>query len=421
MHIAILTIGSRGDVQPYVALGAALKDAGHTVTLATFADFESFVCEHGLDFTPIAGGIRELLESDEGCQVLNTAGRPVRMLRGIMRIVHRVEPLIDQIVHDVGQVCQDADRVVAASLLYYYSDYIARIAKAPVYLGSTGPKAPTRAFQQIWFPDLSAKLPVGVGGYNLFTHRVAGRLLRQFQAPLLAQPWLKVFGEPLPSRMPKRRLPTLYCYSTAVIPKPVDWSDDQHITGYWFLDSKSDWRPPSGLVDFIHSGPPPVCVGFGSMNCGRPDELTSIVIEALRRSGQRGILLTGWGGVRAADLPDDVFKAGIIPYAWLFPQAAAVVHHGGAGTTGECLRAGVPSINVPFFADQPFWAQRVCALGVGPRPIPRKKLSAERLAEAITTAVNDADMQRRAAALGSRIRAEDGVRRAVEIVTGCSV
>jgi len=110
------------------------------------------------------------------------------------------------------------------------------------------------------------------------------------------------------------------------------------------------------LVDFIRSGSPPVCIGFGSMNCGRPDELTRIVVQALKRSGQRGILLTGWGGVRAADLPDDVFMAGIIPYAWLFPQAAAVVHHGGAGTTGECLWAGIPSINVPFFADQPFWA-----------------------------------------------------------------
>jgi sterol 3beta-glucosyltransferase len=419
MHVAMLTIGSHGDVQPYVALGGALKDAGHTVTLATSADFEPFVCQYGLDFAPIAGGIRQLLETDAGCRVLNTAGRPVRMLRGIARLVRLAEPLIDQIVRDVNRACQGADRVIAASLLYYYGDYIAQIAKAPVYLGSTGPKAPTRAFQQIWFPDLS-KLPIGAGRYNLLTHRLAGRLLRQFRAPLLAQPWRKAFGEPLPAKLPKRRLPTLYCYSTAVIPKPADWGDDQHITGYWFLESGPDWQPPADLVDFIRSGPPPVCIGFGSMNCGRPDELTRIVLQALERSGQRGILLTGWGGVWAVDVPDDVFVAGVIPYAWLFPQAAAVVHHGGAGTTAECLRAGVPSVNVPFFADQPFWAQRVCALGVGPRPVPRNKLSAERLAEAITAAVGDADMRRRAAALGRRIRAENGVQRAIEIITGAS-
>ncbi len=420
MRIAILTLGSRGDVQPYVALGVALKSAGHTVTLATFAEFEPFVRKYGLDFSPIAGGIRELLETDEGHHVLDTGGHPVRMLRNIRRVVRLVEPTMAQIVRDVRRACQGADRVVAAALLFYYGDYIAQTLQVPLYLSAHGPKAPTRAFQQLWFPSLSARLPVGGGSYNLLTHYVADQLLQRFKAPLLSKPWRKTFGEPLPARVAKRRFPTLYCYSSAVIPKPVDWDDYQHVTGYWFLD-ESDWRPPADLVDFLRSGPAPVCISFGSMCTSKPDELAGIVVEALRRAGQRGVLLTGWGGLRAADLPDDVFVTDIVPYAWLFPQMAAVVHHGGAGTTAECLRAGIPSINVPFFADQPFWAQRVYALGVGPRPIPRKKLSVERLAEAIASAVGDGDMQRRAAALGSRIRAEDGVRQAVEIVTGRGV
>ena len=420
MHIALLTIGSRGDVQPYIALGVALRDAGHAVTLATFAEFEPFVRKHGLDFSPIAGGIRELLETDEGHQVLDTGEHPVRMLRSVRRVVRIVEPMMAQIMHDVNQACQEADRVVAAALLFYYGDYIAQILQVPLYLSAHGPKAPTRAFQQLWFPDLSAWLPVGGGSYNLLTHYVAEQLLQRFKAPLLSKPWRKTFGEPLPARVTRQRLPIIYCYSPAVVPKPADWDDYQHVTGYWFLD-ESDWQPPADLVDFLQSGPAPVCVGFGSMCTSKPNELACIVVEALKRAGQRGVLLTGWGGLHPGSLPNDVFVADIVPYAWLFPQTAAVVHHGGAGTTAECLRAGIPSINVPFFADQPFWAQRVCALGVGPRPIPRKKLSVEWLAEAITTVVSDVDMQRRAAALGSRIRAEDGVRRAVEIVTSGGV
>jgi UDP:flavonoid glycosyltransferase YjiC (YdhE family) len=421
MHTAILTIGSRGDVQPYVALGVGLQNAGHTVTLATFADFEPFVRQHGLDFAPIAGDIRKLLETDEGHGMLNTAGRPLHLMHGVRRVVRLVEPLLTQIVRDVWRACQGADRVVAASLLYYYGDYMAHILDVPLYLSSHGPKAPTRIFPQLWFPDLSAWLPVGEGYYNILTHHVAQQLLGRFRAPLLARPWRAAFGEPLPAMSSRRPLPTLYCYSPTVLPKPIDWDDQQHVTGYWFLDGTSDWQPSAELLDFLQVGSSPVCVGFGSMGSNEPEEMTRTVVGALRRSRQRGILLTGWGGLRAGDLPGNVFEAGDVPYAWLFPQAAAVVHHGSAGTSAECLRAGVPSVTVPFFADQPFWAQRVWTLGAGTRPIPRKMLSVERLAEAITTAVSDGDMQRRAAGLGRRIRAEDGVRRAVDLITGCGV
>ena len=141
-----------------------------------------------------------------------------------------------------------------------------------------------------------------------------------------------------------------------------------------------------------------------------------MVLHALARVKQRGILQTGWGGLSNADLPDDVFAVDSIPHDWLFPQMAAVVHHGGSGTTAAGLRAGMPTVIIPFFADQPFWGARVFELGAGPAPIPKKRLTLERLADAIRAATSDEVIRGRASALGERIRAEDGVRQAVEVL-----
>jgi UDP:flavonoid glycosyltransferase YjiC (YdhE family) len=209
----------------------------------------------------------------------------------------------------------------------------------------------------------------------------------------------------------------LYCYSPAIAPKPPDWSEQAHVTGYWFLDHPSAWQPPADLVRFLGSGPPPVYIGFGSMVSRKPEQTTRIALDALKQSRQRGVIATGWGALSQSDLPSEVFLIESVPHDWLFPKMAAVVHHGGAGTTGAGLRAGVPSIVVPFGGDQPFWAQRVKALGVGPDPIPRGRLTAARLAHAMRVAVTDEPMRKRAVELGETICAEDGIGNAVRIVS----
>jgi sterol 3beta-glucosyltransferase len=170
------------------------------------------------------------------------------------------------------------------------------------------------------------------------------------------------------------------------------------------------------LTNALQSGPPPVYIGFGSMLHSKPGETIDLILQALARSGQRGVISAGWGGVQKAALPESVYMTGSIPFNWLFPRMAALVHHGGAGTTSMGLWAGVPTIVTPFMGDQPFWAQRVHELGVGTRPIPRRRLTADRLAESIHQAVSDAPMREKAARLGERIRAEDGVARAVAVI-----
>jgi sterol 3beta-glucosyltransferase len=281
------------------------------------------------------------------------------------------------------------------------------------------PFTPTREFASV----LVSRAPAWMGAsLNRISHHLTRQVIWQGfrSADKLAR--RQVLGLPaVPFSGPyqsdhTRGLPVLYGFSPSVIPPPEDWGEEVHVTGYWYLDEDNAWAPPKALTDFLASGPAPVYVGFGSMSNRNPGETADLVIQALKQSQQRAILLSGWGGLQPADLPESVFMVDTIPHAWLFPRLSAVVHHGGAGTTAAGLRAGVPSIIVPFFGDQPFWGRRVAELGVGPAPIPRKKLTVERLAGAIQAAVDDVGMRQRAARLGSQIRAEDGIAGVVEIV-----
>ncbi|MBW4642468.1 MAG: glycosyltransferase, partial [Goleter apudmare HA4340-LM2] len=275
---------------------------------------------------------------------------------------------------------------------------------------------PTTAFPSPIFPNLKG------GWYNQLTYQLL---------PLLTAPYLHVINQWRQERLGLKprfwtekeiigshgnSTPILYAYSPQVIPRPNDWNSRTIVTGYWFSDTSANFVPPLQLLDFLAAGKPPVCVGFGSMTGQNPSELTEIVLTALKNTGQRGILLTGWGGISNADLPDDVLKLEAVPHDWLFPRVAAVVHHGGAGTTAAALKAGVPNVIIPFFGDQPFWGQRVEALGVGPKPIPKKHLTAEKLAAAIQVAVNDQEMRQRALSLSEKIQAENGVEQTVKLI-----
>jgi UDP:flavonoid glycosyltransferase YjiC (YdhE family) len=238
---------------------------------------------------------------------------------------------------------------------------------------------------------------------------------------LAMRPWLTALRRdlalaPLPLREPLGQLEAqrtleLYACSPAVVTDPARAGRWTHITGYWFLDRDLDPEPPAWLEAFLAAGPPPVCVDFGSMTDPGP---ASMVVAALLRAGQRGVLLRGFGGLRSLQLPQQVCGVDAVSHDWLFGRCAAVVHHGGAGTTAAALRAGVPSVVVPHMIDQNAWGRRMHALGAGPAPIRRRKLSIERLHAAIEAAVTDPVIRESARALGERIREEDGIARATD-------
>lgn len=404
-------MGSRGDVQPYIALGTGLRQAGHRVRIATYDKFQAPILKLGLEFSPIDSELSFRAAKLEG------KGR-IDWFRSAWRLNKLLPCFAERLWRDTLRACQGTEAIIYGFIASLMGHCAAEKLGVPCIATSIYPViGPTRAFPNLLFPAL----PLG-GRYNWVTHQLfyhgIWQILRSFYSYWKRQnPELPRFSERPYGSLRGKPVPILYAYSPAVVaPKPPQWSDGQEVTGYWFLDNSAGWQPADDLAHFLASGPPPVYVGFGSMNLLDPQKVTEIVLEALARTGQRGLLLEGWGGLGNVDLPDEVFQVKSAPHDWLFPQMAAVVHHGGSGTTAASLRAGVPSIVVPFTADQPFWGKRVYELGVGPKPIPRKRLSVERLAAAIAAATSDQIMQQRAAALGQRIRAENGVAQAVEVI-----
>lgn len=315
--------------------------------------------------------------------------------------------------------CERADLLIAGVGGLYIALAFAEKLSIPLVQANVFPFSPTEAFPGVLFPPSIAKL----GGWsNRLSHHLTRQVMWQgmraadnaARHKVLKLPTAPLLG-PYHSRRFREGL-TLYGFSPSVIPKPADWNDHTYVTGYWFLDPAPDWTPPPDLATFIESGPPPVYVGFGSMGNRKPEETTQLILHALEKTGRRAVLLAGWEGLRAESLPGSVYLAGSVPHSWLFPRMAAVVHHGGAGTTAAGLRAGIPSVVVPFFGDQAFWGRKVVDLGVGPEPIPRKQLTVERLAAAIRRATSGGAIRGRATALGRSLQAEDGIGRAAEII-----
>jgi UDP:flavonoid glycosyltransferase YjiC (YdhE family) len=328
------------------------------------------------------------------------------------------EPLMQSLIHRCWLACRDADVILIPTTALLLGLTAAEKLGKPIVLASLQPTIPTRFLGSCLLPPVPTWLPLG-GFYNLSSHYLVAEWFWQLQRKAVNRARQEVLGlPPLPLWGPSPRLfwdtPGLHGYSPTVIRKPPDWSEKQRLTGFWCLETGKDWQPPARLVDFLAAGPPPVCVGFGSMPNPNVHETTDVVVRALARAGQRGLLLTGWGGLSETAASDDVFVIGSVPHDWLFPHTAAVVHHGGAGTVAAAVRAGVPSVVVPFMGDQPFWGRRLFELGIAPNPIPRGELSVDRLADAITFATQDEALRVQAIALGRQIQAEDGVACAVE-------
>jgi sterol 3beta-glucosyltransferase len=235
-----------------------------------------------------------------------------------------------------------------------------------------------------------------------------------FRTKTLGLDALPRFADPM-RRRDGSPVPALYAVSEAILPRPGDWPASSHMTGCWFLDEADAWIAPPPLQAFLDSGEPPLYIGFGSMGAARGEERARTVLRALERAGERAVLVTGWGGLKATEVPSNVFVVDNVPHDWLFPRVKAVVHHGGAGTTMAGLRWGKPTVICPFLGDQPFWGHVVHRTGLGSAAVPQAELTSERLALAIRDALQP-NVMKRAGDVGGRIQSERGADRAAELI-----
>lgn len=409
MNITLLTYGSRGDVQPFVALGARLSKSGHYVRLAAPERFESQARTYGMEFTALPGDVEAMTRD-----MVDQAGENTFRLLAVM--IRASLGVVTEIGRRARRATAGADVVIHSFLTAVPGHSSARLIGARDLSAQMFPFfAPTGAFPQVTAPEL----PLGPI-YNRLTHHLNHRLLRTVITTSYRLLGRRDPTLPLPMRWPDLGgyTPVIQAYSSLVVPRPSDWRTGVHQTGYWFLDEGCSYTPPAELARFLASGPPPVVIGFSSMSSQDAQRLLKLTIAALRLIRRRGVLLGGWGLSDLDNLAghgDDVIALPEVPHDWIYPQASAIVHHGGAGTTGAALRAGVPAVVIPFIADQFFWARQVHRLGASPAPLPAAKLTAEALADAIRC-TDSPTMRRRAVALGVCVRAEDGVGTAVRMI-----
>ncbi|GAA5860234.1 hypothetical protein JCM3774_000351 [Rhodotorula dairenensis] len=434
LRFTCLTIGSRGDVQPYIALCKGLMAQGHHCRIASHGEYQKWVEGHGIDFAPVGGDPAELMQL--------MISHDFFTISFMKEAVSKFRGWLDDLLDSAWEGCQNSDVLIESpSAIAGY--HIAEALQIPYYRAFTMPWSRTRAY-----PHAFAVPEVHMGGgYNYMTYTMFDQVFWRATSGQVNR-WrkntLKIRATNLEA-MQQHKIPFLYNFSPVVVPPPLDWRENVHVTGYWWLDNPDDshsekWQPPQELLDWMEeaktNNKKVVFVGFGSIIIPDPLEMTRVIVESAEKAGVYAIVAKGWSDRQKGDEGEDteeaqqkrkeaeaqhrkmldkpfIFLVKSIPHDWLFPRVAAAVHHGGAGTTGASLRAGLPTIIKPFFGDQHFYADRVETLGIGSHIT---NFTVDNLAEALKKATEDEKEIERARLAGEEIRKEDGVATAIECI-----
>jgi len=405
--ITILCSGSRGDFQTYIALAQELQKLERKVQIVGGKSFEDFIKGYGIDFYPLSVDYQSANIDPKLIQEAQSSDNPLKMLLTFNKMKKYVIGLTEEMFFS----CKGSDLIVyhpGCSIGYFAGIElgIPSILAAPFPMHKTKEFASLIAYGKTKMPKaLSYKLLQGMlwmagkTGIIAFFKKEYGKFPEDFGSPF--------------EKIDKTH-PAIISCSNFVFPRPNDWNENIHQTGYWFVEEIIDYTPSKELSDFLESGEKPIYIGFGSVfDSKHKEETIKIIIDALQKSGKRGILC-GMGAID--NLPENLLAINSIPHSWLFERVSVVCHHGGAGTTAAGFKAGIPSIIIPFSNDQFAWAHRAYDLGVGTEPIYRKHLTADKLSSAIQFALKD-EVVKNAKTLAENIATENGAKTCAKIIS----
>ncbi|KAJ3214901.1 Sterol 3-beta-glucosyltransferase [Clydaea vesicula] len=408
LHITCLTIGTRGDVQPYIALCKGLMKDGHRCRIATHLEYKSWIEGHDIEFGEVKGDPAELMQLcvEYGTFSVSFFRAAIGKLRG----------WVDELLLSAWQACQNTDLLIESPTAFG-GLHIAERLEIPFFSAFPMPWTRTRNYPH---PFAVPETTLGGGSYNYMSHVLIEQVLWK-GAAIQINKWRKQYLDMPPTHLGNildHKIPFLYSFSPSVVPPPPDWPDWIHTCGYWFLENPElEWKAPESLLKFLNDEEdktPVVYIGFGSIVVPDPDEMTRCVIEAVQKAKVKAVLSKGWSSrgkiqeEKKAEIeyPSCMYPLDKVPHDWLFPKVAAVVHHGGAGTTAAGIRAGKPTVIKPFFGDQYFWADRISELGSG---CFIKNLSVDKLANALILVTTESKIKEKAKLLGEKVKLEDGV------------
>ena len=410
-------MGTRGDVQPYVALGQGLQQAGHRVTIGAPDNFRSFIEKHGLEFVSLGSDFKSELSSKPMQDILEGGRTTWQIFKDYQAIRQQMADYHIKAYRLMWQAAQKADLLILQLLVLHAADFAEKLGIPVIYAGLQ-PITPTRDF-----PLIGSFMPNMGGFFNRLSYtalptvnQIPHKAYNQLRKELLGLPSRSRFFSPLLER--KNPIPTLYGFSKHLVTRPKDWPDSTKICGFWFLEEEY-WQPDPKLQAFLENGKPPVYIGFSSI-AWKAKHHTKIVVEAVKKWGGRAVIAKGWGGLDPEkyydDLPDSIYVIDSAPHSKLFPLMGAIIHHGGAGSTGAALKAGKPTLICPDMVDQPFWSERVYSQGVGPEPILLAKLDAEILAARLKKLTETASYHEKATELARLVKQEQGIKQAIKAI-----